>query len=206
MGEPWICVDGVDGVGKTTITGALAAALSISAAPEFSSAPFGQALKSAVRSSPHYISTSPAGQSLVFLGDFFEVYSSAVAPRVRDGEPVISDRGYLSKYAYQEVVLSSRYEPAAARRLLDAVFAFLPPPALTIYLTAPVDVLVDRLIRRDGSCDDSRREFLVQADRAARARLRREPILPSMILDTNRPVAELLAEIEPVVRWTIRRS
>jgi thymidylate kinase len=206
MGECWICVDGVEGTGKTTITNGLASMLSIETAPEFSAAPFGQALAAAVRTSPHHISSSPIGQSLIFIGDFLELHSASVAPRLRAGISVISDRGYLSKYAYQEVVLSSELGAASARRLLDTIFAYLPPPALTIYLTAPIEVLYERLIRRDGHCDVPRRQFMIRAAEVAEQRLERAPVLDAVTVDTNRTIAEVLAALEPVVREVIRRT
>jgi dTMP kinase len=207
MGDgSWICVDGVEGTGKTTISSALARILAIEKAPEFSVAPFGRSLAHAVLSSPHYISTSPVGQSLVFLGDFLEVHASAVAPRLRAGVSVISDRGYLSKYAYQEVVLSAELGVERARGLLDPIFACLRPPVLTISLTAPLERLSERLIRRDGHCDDDRRQFMTRAAAAAKRRSRRSPALTTMTVDTDRPVPDILAELVPVVRRIIRRS
>jgi thymidylate kinase len=206
MSEIWICVDGVEGTGKSTITTGLAAMLSIETAPEFSEAPFGQALSTAVQTSPHYISSSKIGQSLVFLGDFLEVHASAVAPRLRAGVSVISDRGYLSKYAYQEVVLSAELGAGPARRLLDLIFAHLRPPALTIYLTAPVEILKDRLIRRDGYCDETREQFMISAADFAEQRLRRTPVLDAVTVDTDRPVADILAELVPAVREITRRT
>lgn len=196
----WICLDGVEGTGKTTITQALAAALPIEVAPEFSQAPFGVALRDTVRTSPHYISTSALGQSLVFLGDFLEVYASTVAPRLAAGASVVSDRGYLSKYVYQEVVLASAVGTTQARRLLDEVFAHLPPPDLTIYLTAPLHIVRARLQHRDGHCDQAREEFIALAADSAADYLHRNPHIASMTIDTNRPVEAVIGDIQQAVR------
>jgi len=196
----WICVDGVEGTGKTTITQALAAALPVEVAPEFSHAPFGLALGHAVRTSPHYIAVSALGQSLIFLGDFVEVFATKVAPRLAAGVSVVSDRGYLSKYIYQEVVLAGALGTSQARRLLDEVFAHLSPPDLTIYLTTPLHILRARLLRRDGFCDRARVEFIARASESAADYLLRNPHLASITIDTVRPVEVVIADVQQAVR------
>jgi thymidylate kinase len=180
--------------------------LPLEIAPEFSAASFGAALRAAVRASPHYISVSAVGQSLVFLGDFFEVHASAVAPRLASGMTVVSDRGYVTKYAYQEVVLSDIVGVLAARRLLDQIFRHLPPPALTIYLTAPEDCVRDRLVARDGSCDQTRVEFMARAAVAATGYLRRHPGLKSVTVDTNRPLGAVMHDVRLAVRSVVPYS
>ena len=55
----WISVDGVDGVGKSTLANHLVSQFSASVlAPEFSDSPIGSYLRQAVQSNPHYISPS----------------------------------------------------------------------------------------------------------------------------------------------------
>ncbi len=199
----WICVDGVEGTGKTTIADHLTRALPIQLAPEFSDAAFGRALRSAVTSSPHYISSSPLGQSLVFVGDFLEVHASSVAPRLGTGVSVVSDRGYLTKYSYQEVVLSRTIDVLAARRLLDEIFAHLAPPTLTLHLTAPESCVRHRLLSRDGHCDGARIEFIRQAAIAADQYLARTTALESVTIDTDRPLDDVLDQITDIVRRCI---
>ncbi|MFJ6675100.1 dTMP kinase [Actinosynnema sp. NPDC091369] len=190
----WICVDGVEGVGKSTIARTLAAATGARLAPEFSAASFGRALDRAVRGTPHFIAASEVGQSLVFLGDFCEVHASEVAPPVAAGATVVSDRGYLSKYAYQEVVLTGALGEAAARDLLDGVFRHLPTPDLTLHLVAPWDVVRERLVARDGGCDDARLDFMVRAHRAASHRLARTPALRVATIDAARSPEAVLSD------------
>ena len=190
----WICVDGVEGVGKTTIARTLARATGAHLAPEFSAASFGRALDRAVRSAPHVIAASGVGQSLVFLGDFYEVHASAVAPLVAAGATVVSDRGYLSKYAYQDVVLTDELGETAARELLDGVFRHLPTPDLTLHLVAPWHVVRDRLLARDGECDDARLSFMARAHRAASRRSTRTPALRVTTIDAGRSPDAVLSD------------
>ena len=196
----WICVDGVEGTGKTTIAKHLARTLPVELAPEFSDAAFGHALRAAVTDHPHFISSSLLGQSLAFLGDFFEVHASSVTPRLNAGISVVSDRGYLSKYAYQEVVLSRTIGVTSARRLLDAIFTHLPSPALTIHLTASEEHVRERLLSRDGHCDSARMDFIRQATAAATAHLSQNVGLHVVTVDTTRRRDDVLQEVTEVVR------
>ncbi len=195
----------MEGTGKTTVAARLARELDADQAPEFSAAVFGRALCSVVATTPHHISTSPVGQSLVFLGDFFEVHATAVAPRLRQGRTVVSDRGYLSKYTYQEVVLAAEIGADAARALLGPVFACLPPPDLTVRLVAPTPCLRERLLRRDGHCDPAREGFIDRAVRAADEFLRRTPGMAVATIAADRSVDEVVADAVAAVR-AIRHS
>jgi dTMP kinase len=195
----WICVDGVEGVGKTTIARALARASGAHLAPEFSSASFGRALDGAVRVTPHFLAASEVGQSLVFLGDFYEVHASEVAPRLAAGATVISDRGYLSKYAYQDVVLTGALGEAAAQGLLEGIFRHLPTPDLTLHLVASRSVLRERLVARDGDCDDARLAFMMRAHRAASRRVLRTPRLRVATIDASRSLDTVLTAASSAV-------
>src|SRR4051794_35987300 len=164
----WICVDGTEGAGKTTVTEGLLNSLPSRGINEFSRAPFGEALREAVRTSPHYISGSAIGQSLVFIGDFIELYETEIAPALAAGETVITDRGWLSKYAYQRTVLEKAMTPEGADELLRYLLGFIPPPDLTVLLAAPLPVIRARLLARDGSCDAARIQFIEDAAENAR--------------------------------------
>ena len=189
----WICIDGVEGAGKTTLTTALAPLLGATVVAEFSEAPFGQALRAAVRADPHYISASRVAESLVFVGDFVELHETRVAPAVAAGAIVVHDRGYLSKYAYQHAVLASALGAVRAAALLDDLLALLPRPDLTLYLTAPLDVIARRL-QRDGSATPERLGFIQAAEAAAIDRLVRDPFLPHTTMLTDSPLDEVVTE------------
>jgi len=156
----WICCDGVEGAGKTTLATALARRLTATIAPEFSMSPTGQALRAAVQTSPHYIATSTWGQSLAFIGDFHETFESTVMPALAKGAIVISDRGWLSKYAYQAQVLSNTFARSETDRRLFQLLDMPRMPDITFYLDAETDVLAARLQERDGSCTPDRIEFI----------------------------------------------
>jgi thymidylate kinase len=166
--------------------------LTVQTANEFSDAGFGMALREAVKTAPHFISSSATGQSLVFLGDFYELYATKILPHLAAGTSVVTDRVYLSKYAYQQVVMATELGADAAQSLVAAVMAFLPRPALTIYLRCEPEVLTRRLLDRDGHCDEKRRAFIAEADRAASVRLNSEPHLPHVVLNSAVPLDKLV--------------
>jgi thymidylate kinase len=195
----WICIDGVEGAGKTTLSRVLAPLLRAEIVSEFSDTPFGRALGAAVRVDPHYISKSRTAQSLVFIGDFIELHCALVAPAVAIGSVVLQDRGYLSKFAYQYVVVMDELGPKQAAALLDYVLALLPPPDLTLYLTAPIGVIERRLLDRDGHAGSPRLAFIEAADAAARGRLARKPYLRHAMISTDKPIADSVAHALDVV-------
>jgi len=193
----WVCIDGTEGAGKTTITQALIERFpSVIAISEFSRAPFGEALRRAVRESPHYISHSPVGQSLVFLGDFIELYESEIAPALDQGTTVLTDRGWISKYMYQRKVLEPTLAPAAADELVRYILGLLPRPDFSVLLHAPLDVIRQRLIERDKSCDDERIAFISDAARLGQEFASTLPTSAWTAADTNAPLLEVVATVQ----------
>ena len=160
----WICVDGVEGVGKSTLVRSLANTYHDSiTAPEFSDSLTGRALREAVTTSPHVINESRFGQSLAFIGDFHETYEAFVRSNLSAGRVVISDRGWLSKYAYQAQVLEGTLEPGEIDSLLVRLLTLSRMPDLSIHLSCNTLIVRDRLIDRDGWCDEGREQFIIGA-------------------------------------------
>lgn len=204
-GGMWICVDGTEGTGKTTLTQELIGRLDAVPINEFSDAPFGNALREAVQTSPHFISESPLGQSLVFLGDFIELYDSKIVPALLCGKTVITDRGWLTKYTYQRSVLEQSAHRSQADALLLHVLGMIPPPDLTILLTAPISVVRTRLLERDGHCDDARIDFIKKASEAAFAFLKTEPVLEWREIPTDRTVHDVVHDALDAIATTADR-
>lgn len=169
----WISIEGVDGSGKTTLVHALSARIGASVAPEFSDAAFGRALDQVVKLSPHFISVSVLGQSLVFLGDHIEVVETHVMPAVREGRNVVSDRGPLMKYAYQVAVLETLFGYEIAHETTTSILSLSASPDLTVYLDCPMDVIRERLVNRDGACPPDRLVFIERCAGLAGERLQR---------------------------------
>ncbi|MBC8333783.1 MAG: deoxynucleoside kinase [Anaerolineales bacterium] len=84
-----------------------------------------------------------------FLGHRAEQYLEAA----RDARSAILDRSiyedtYIFARALHHLGNLSERDYLAYRRLFDLVVASLPRPDLLIYLKAPVDVLIERIVRR----------------------------------------------------------
>ena len=145
--------------------------------PEFSESLEGVYLQEAVtRGGPRFPNLSRMEKSLLFLADFFRQYDTLIRSALQQGRIALSDRGYVSKYVFQPLVLSYDYDPAAVEALLDALFRLIAPPDLTLYLTCEEHVCLQRLIQRDGQCDSGRVSFLRQAKQAYLRYLQSHPL------------------------------
>src|SRR5436853_509064 len=125
----WISIDGTEGVGKSVLANHLKMTRQdATVVPEFSDSPTGKFLHWAVQTNPHFITSSPLEQSLLFLGDFFRLYDELVVPSLAAGRLIVSDRGFLSKIVYQHLVLSSVYATSDVREILKRIFNLIRPP------------------------------------------------------------------------------
>jgi thymidylate kinase len=161
----WIAFDGVECSGKTSICERLVAATPGSVLlPEFSSTAVGRYLRDSVSSSPHIISRSLVGQSLLFLADYAEGAQSIDSMCDDDATVVFQDRGFLSKFVYQWLVLTEELGTNRSRSLLKAIMRELPHPDVTILLDAPMSVIEPRLASaRPGWLSSERRDFVERA-------------------------------------------
>lgn len=161
----WVSVDGVECAGKTSLCGGLKSAVEESQLlPEFSQTPVGLYLRHSVESSPHFISRSLVGQSLLFLADYAEIAQSTVGLGDVGIRIVFQDRGFLSKLVYQLLVLREAVGDERARRLVSAIMDELPQPDVTVLLDASMPVIESRLqLARPGWLTVERRLFVERA-------------------------------------------
>ncbi|WP_182880243.1 dTMP kinase [Microbispora sp. H10949] len=191
----WISIDGVDGTGKSTIAPRLATLLRAKLSDEFSQSALGASLRMAVDVAPNYILHSRVGQSLAFLGDFFEIYETQIAPAVASRAVIVSDRGWLSKYAFQFVTLAEELGADQARTILADTLGLLPRPNLTLYLIAPMRVVQQRIAHRDGTCDSSRTLFNRRAHDAAQEAIQTmKYALPCIVIDATNSLDRVLSD------------
>jgi dTMP kinase len=162
--QTWISIDGVEAAGKTTLVNVLRERFEdVLVVDEFGDDPVGRFLRETVKHHPHVYSESLVGQSLVFLGEFWQRFDSLIRPALTRGAVVLCDRGYLSKYVYQFVVMKPSIGEAAAHSLLAAVFQPMPEPTLTVVLSAPIELLRARAFDRGESWDDEWETFVKEA-------------------------------------------
>jgi thymidylate kinase len=166
----WVSVDGVECAGKTSLCARLETAVPGSQLlPEFSPSPVGLYLQRSVESSPHFISRSILGQSLLFLADYAEIAQSTMMIDDPAIKVVFQDRGFLSKFVYQLVVLQDGMGEQRARKLLSVIMDELPRPDVTVFLDAPMSVIESRLrLARPTWLTPERRIFVERAAGAFR--------------------------------------
>src|SRR5262249_30179925 len=145
----WVSVDGLEGAGKTTLIRGLSEKFSKAyLLPEFSDGFAGRALASAVKGTPHHISPFVVGQSLFFFREFVEKIEEA-RPAIEDPHSlVLSDRGFLSKIAYQGAVLRPVIGTERTDALISICLAELPVPDLTVWLSVDPEIAKVRVERR----------------------------------------------------------
>ncbi len=140
-----IALEGVDGSGKSTQAGLLAAALEKDGHPvvltrEPTDGPVGRQLQSYLKGPSRHL--SPAGELALFMEDRRGHVSQIISPSLARGQIVISDRYYYSSVAYQGAL---GLDPDA---ILAANQSFAPAPALVFILVLPVAEALQRLARK----------------------------------------------------------
>lgn len=148
----WISLDGCGGSGKTTFFEQLKDIFpKFVYVPEFSSNYTGNTLKKAIQECGPYInSQSCVGSSLLFLSDYFTLCESIIIPNLNKGRVVVSDRGFLSKIAVQDVIMSQEYRADIVETVLTSLFRLSPLPDYSLNFDFPLSVIRERLIKRDG--------------------------------------------------------
>lgn len=124
----FIALEGIDGSGTTTQASLLVERLrgagrAAHLTREPSDGPVGRALRDVLRAS---WKMPPAGTALLFAADRLHHISHEIAPRLRAGEHVISDRYLLSSLAYQGL----ECEPA----WVEEINAHAALPDLTVFV------------------------------------------------------------------------
>ncbi len=140
-----IALEGVDGSGKSTQAGLLAASLEKDGHPvvltrEPTNGPAGQQLGSYLMGPGRHL--SPEEEFKLFLEDRRGHVSQIISPSLAQGKIVISDRYYHSSVAYQGALGLDPDDILAANQ------SFAPAPDLVFLLVLPVAEALHRLARK----------------------------------------------------------
>ena len=140
-----IALEGVDGSGKSTQAGLLAASLKKDGHPvvltrEPTDGAAGQRLRSYLKGPGRHL--SPEEELSLFMEDRRVHVSQIISPSLAAGRIVISDRYYYSSVAYQGAL---GLDPGA---ILAANQSFAPAPDLVLILVLPVAEALERLARK----------------------------------------------------------
>ena len=133
-----VVLEGAEGVGKTTQLHRLAERIramgrQVQVVREPGGTPLGDEIRRLLLDAPHEVTAR--AEALLFMASRAQLVDDVIVPRLRDGAVVLTDRFFLSTYAYQ--VAGRGLEEAAVRRANEFATNTLVPD-LTLLLDLPV--------------------------------------------------------------------
>ena len=136
----FLCIDGLDGCGKTTHARALARWLrgrgyEVRVTDEPTDGPIGKIIKTALRGG---VELPVPVEALLFAADRAQHIEEVIRPTLKAGEVVITERYVYSSLAYQ----SARGLPM---KWLEVINRRVPEPDLTILIDVPPEVSMARI-------------------------------------------------------------
>jgi dTMP kinase len=139
-----IVVEGIDGAGSTTqstmlIEWLVAVGIPAVATSEPSKGPIGATIRDHLARRIEL--GGPEAEALAFAADRMGHVVSEIVPELERGTTVVTDRYYLSSLAYQALGCDLAW--------LRGINRFALRPDLTVFLTVPADVGMDRLSGRE---------------------------------------------------------
>ncbi|MFT4922915.1 MAG: dTMP kinase [Haloarculaceae archaeon] len=138
-----VTLEGLDGSGKTTCLEALQEADVVPGDATFTREPTTTWYGEAVDRSIEDADADPLAELFLYTADHAAHLADTVRPALDRGEVVISDRYSDSRYAYQGVSLSNRFEdPMAFVRAIHEPWTR--PPDLTVYLDVDPETAAER--------------------------------------------------------------
>ena len=158
-----IVVEGLDGAGTTTqvrlLFERLGATRQVSVTHEPSEGPAGLQIRMALQ---HRVKVDPATLAALYAADRMDhLYhrdgGGGIVTRLRDGVDVLTDRYYLSSFAYQGISLDWEWIWDMHARCIR--------PDLTVFVDVPVDVCLERIAAARGAHFDlfENRDVLTRA-------------------------------------------
>ncbi len=178
-----VSIEGISGVGKTTLTGPLVDLLRRRGQQVLSLEGFSQrtltagrdlgrdilrALTDATAGDPFLRGGHPGTETLLLLAVKTYDYEHHCVPALRDGYVVVEGRSLHTTAVYQSLILHPDDDHQAlteAREILELAVHFRPLPDLTLLLADDVAACIDRLERRDRRhCPPEQRQLHHRAD------------------------------------------
>lgn len=143
----YVSLEGVDGSGKTTLAPLAATAVGAFHTREPGGSPLAESVRKVLESGAGVV--DPMAEMSLFFGARFALVSQVVAPKVRAGCAVVSDRSVASTFAYQISGRQLRDTHPGSEEVFWRSYDALPErPSLYVYLEVPYDV-ADARIREE---------------------------------------------------------
>lgn len=207
----FLVIEGIDGAGTTTQASRIASFLRgrrrlVHVTREPSGGPIGSMLRLVLTQRLTMASRNrDAAMALLFAADRIDHIETDVAPHLRDGYVVISDRYELSSIIYQSSGVANDVERKELIQWIRSCNRYALRPDLTIVVDVDPDVAEDRR-RARGGASELFEENELQA-RLARAYLHAEEIMPDDRIvhvdgngDIDSVTQAILKALEPFVR------
>ncbi len=187
-----ICIEGLDKSGKTTQSHLLVKALKNKGfeavyTTEPSVGEVGRFIKRYVLQRRWRIPVSI--EALLFAADRIDHVEREIKPMIEEGKMVVSDRYVYSSLAYQGAA-------GLDIEWIKEINKLIPSPDLAIYLDVPVEIIIERCLRR------RRRSVMESPETQRRVReiymrfVREGELVP---VNGNRPIKEVSQEILRIV-------
>lgn len=143
-----VVLEGAEGVGKTTQLHRLADAVralgvAVQVVREPGGTPLGDEIRRLLLDAPHDVAAR--AEALLFMASRAQLVDDVIAPRLRDGGVVLTDRFFLSTYAYQ--VAGRGLDEGAIRQANEFATNHLVPD-VTLLLDLPLGEGVRRAAAR----------------------------------------------------------
>jgi len=140
---------------------------------------------------------SPYTDALLFMADRAR-HTEQIREWIAKGKLVVCDRYYHSTVAYQAAYLKDVFEGDAFRWLLESNLRISTRPDLTVLLTLPPEVGLNRISGRKRLSRFERLDFLQEVHRNYLKLARMDKSIVKV--DANRPLDTVTAEVIALVR------
>lgn len=187
----FIAVEGIDGVGKSTVINGAAEKLrgmgyKVHVTSEPSQSPIGKLIREWLLRPGSSVAHASI-YALLFVADRVQHYYGEIKPMLDSGFIVITERYMESTFAYQGAM-------GLPMDWLAELHRYVPRPDLTIVLDAPIDVVINRLKGRQ-----SLEVFEINKDFLARVR----EVLLSRAKDNGYPVISSVNNLDSVINEVV---
>jgi len=145
MGK-YICIEGIDGSGKTTICNLLAKELKNSVViKEPSDFEIGNFIRNSLKEKKEFMN-NPFISSLLFFAD--RIYLKSKIQELKEKfDFVISDRCFLSTYVYQKALIKDDRDKLIFEEIFNLLLKKVEIPDAIIILDVDVETAMDRMIK-----------------------------------------------------------
>lgn len=189
MVKRFIAIEGIDGVGKTTVINAVAAELArrgyrVFVTREPSDLAVGSFIRSSILSGD--VEVEPAALALLFAADRVMHYVKVIKPMVESGYIVLTERYVESSISYQGA-------QGVPIEWILSINSMVRMPDLTVILDAPLEVIKARLSNR-GRLEYFERNIEVLA-RAREILVKRAREMGYPIIDASGKVDDAVNEV-----------